>query len=381
MNAEEHLKYDERRKSILPFAAQCLGLLGAIALIYFANSYLVFDFENAGFGKMTASVVGRNEYGTIHCTFENDSHECEKAYKRAGTPPAVLWLGNSQLSGVNRFTLGEKSAPEVLHEAMRGRGRYVVTYGFGGATLFEHAIVFESVVPRYNLETIVLPVVFNNFRDSAVREKALSYLADPRTRQRIAASPLAGSLQPYMETRSSEQTPDAQVESFALRFERFLNSELSKIWTLWDKPRSSLRTLVNYAYHMGRQRALGINAQTKRSVISGTYPARLRVFRELLQSARKSNLQVVVYIPPYRGDVEGPYIKSEYIRFKTDIESIANQEMAHFHNIESLVPGTEWGMIEDYVFGFVDHDFMHFAAGGHVRLANAVEKMLSAPGH
>ena len=90
--------------------------------------------------------------------------------------------------------------------------------------------------------------------------------------------------------------------------------------------------------------------------------------------------EVLLYIPPYRQDIEGPYIEDEYARLKTDLAQLAAAHNAKYADFQNVVPGPEWGTVTDDVFGLKEPDFMHFTAAGHVRFAQALDDELKRLG-
>ena len=85
----------------------------------------------------------------------------------------------------------------------------------------------------------------------------------------------------------------------------------------------------------------------------------------------------MVYVAPLRNDVEPPYIASEYLKFKDDIENLSKKYGATYVNFEGLVPPKYWG--EKSTTNLTETkelDFMHFQAGGHKILANYLGDIL-----
>ena len=85
---------------------------------------------------------------------------------------------------------------------------------------------------------------------------------------------------------------------------------------------------------------------------------------------------MLLYIPPYRRDIAGPYDDAQYAQFKLDVASLAAKYQAYFADLDDVVPGPLWATITDALFGFQEPDFMHFTAAGHRLLAKAIERRL-----
>ena len=132
--------------------------------------------------------------------------------------------------------------------------------------------------------------------------------------------------------------------------------------------------------HLKKQGS-GIHSYTKRPVDPKVYAEKLDVLGKMLESAKNQGIPVLLYIPPYRRDIPGPYDDAQYAQFKTDVASLAAKYQAHFVDLENTVPGPLWATITDSLFGLQEPDFMHFTAEGHRRLAKAIEDRLKALGY
>ncbi len=65
----------------------------------------------------------------------------------------------------------------------------------------------------------------------------------------------------------------------------------------------------------------------------------MTILRAMLEQARKSGVQVLLYVPPYRTDITGPYVEADYQRLKRDLPALAKEYGAAFANLEDVVPG------------------------------------------
>ncbi|MBT8196358.1 MAG: hypothetical protein KJO64_08010, partial [Bacteroidia bacterium] len=127
-----------------------------------------------------------------------------------------------------------------------------------------------------------------------------------------------------------------------------------------------------------RNTIFSISAQTKRKVIKNAYDDNLNALNALFENLEKENIQCISYIPPIRGDVEVPYVLSEYEQFKKDTEEIAaKHNSVQFLNIEGIVPAEYWGTKgSTNLSGGQELDFMHFKYPGHQELYNALNEKL-----
>lgn len=352
--------------------AQILGLITALFAIEWVRTHLLFDFDTAAMGEYTSSLFGKSSGGaTIHCTGV-ETNSCIDSWRFAGARSAILWFGNSQLHGVNRYGPGDKTAVMDLHDALGRKGQYVMSYSMPNISLAEVAVVWHALLPKLKVGTVIIPVVFNGLRDAGLRAKLQPLLADPSVKTRLESAAVAPDLRAVL----SQADTVAKVDrSTATLVEDRLEAELSGLWPLW-RDRNAVRTLLSYVFYKAWHSLAGATAQSKRNLLGRAYEAQLVLLKHLLDDFSTSGARVLLYVPPYRQDIPGPYIEAQYRKFKADIAAIAREEGAYFADIDDIVAGAEWGMVRDELFGTADYDFMHFTAKGHKKLAEALERQL-----
>jgi hypothetical protein len=357
--------------AITRIATVAASALASVLLLYLIKNYLLFDPDQAAMGRATSKVSGQSSAGeVIHCD-GIDAKQCLADYNKAGRPPVWFWIGNSQLHGVNRKRPGDKNAPMALHDLLRPKGIYLIANSLPNATTPEFVMMVHGIGRDYNLKRVIIPVVFNGLRGGSVRESQLDLLRQPDVVQNITASRTFSYMNSIMEHAKAVGGPSTQDKSFAESFEDGLNDEISSVWPLWSE-RRKIRTLINYIYH----RLFGVTAQTKRTLVGSGFDTQMTLLGDLLEDLRSAGIRAFVYVPPYRQDVPGPYIESEYIEFKSKLKELAANKGADFTDIDNIVPGPEWGFVEDYLLGTVDYDFMHFTAQGHARLAEELYRRI-----
>ena len=362
--------------------ALVLGVLLGLAALNYALGRFVVKSEDIAFGTETTGLLGGIGDTTMHCMDSRDSGNCVKSYAKAGTPPAILWLGNSQLAGINRYQEGDENAPQILHKSLLSRGQYLVIYSQPNANLLEHALVYTAVAPKFDTKLLMMPVVFDDIREHGVREHIANFAQDKSIRDTVDTSALAPFLNPSIASAMSSQDTDTPVKDRSLQktSESKLTSWLEKHSRLWAA-RPALKGTLSSAIHQLRNKALGIHSTTKRAVPQNVYKERMQVLEIMLENARTTGIDVLLYVPPYRRDIDGPYIEDQYTAFKSDLMAIAKRTDAHYLDIETIVPGPEWATVTDRIFGFKEPDFMHFTAAGHQRLAGSLDTQLKAMGY
>jgi hypothetical protein len=335
-------------------------LFGALPLVLgvalaFAGLQLLrtiaFDPNDAGLGTLTKRVFGWPGQ-TVDCETAALSSPCLTAYRAAGSPPAVIWLGNSQLHGVNRYQPGQSTAPMLLHQALAGKGLYLAAYSPPNANTDEYLALFPALARQYRVQTLVVGVSLDKFRETGVRAGLVDASARPHRGGRT----------------SDDHSLQAASEAW---LERMLDAN-SGFWR--DRP--TLRSMAIYAIQVGHLRALGITAQTRRPISASLYREKMAALRALVTDARQRGVKVVLYAQPYRSDVSGPTPPKQYRIFLKDLQGLAAPGAVDVMDLTALVPGPDWGLRKDPLYGFEDYDFMHFTAAGHRLLAQAVGQEL-----
>ncbi|MDX6710430.1 MAG: hypothetical protein QOH96_1446 [Blastocatellia bacterium] len=368
-----HGRATTRRLEWLPL------VVGAALAVFLLNAALfkVLDLTEAALGGQTKAVLAEVDELRVACFDATDSEACESAYQRAGRMPAILWFGNSQNFAINRYQPGDELATVILHRQLKSKGAWLASYVQPNANLYEDALLFEALAHRYDTRMLVLPVFMDKLREQGIRGGVAAFMQDPETAQRIRNSPAWPDLAPWLEPKKPEPRADPTIQD---RVENRLNDLLSQYWPMW-RDRSILSGNLGFAIRILRNKILGIHSYTKRPVDPTVYAEKLEVLGKLLESARKQNIPVLLYIPPYRRDIQGPYDEASYAKFKMDVAALAADYQAHFADLDDTVPGPLWGTIIDSLFGFKEPDFMHFTAEGHRLLAKAIKGRLANLGY
>jgi hypothetical protein len=347
----------------------------ALGLLHVGRLKMI-KLGEAALGGQTAEVLGEDGGLRYTCFDASDSEICENAYERAGRPPAILWLGNSQNFAINRYQPGDQLAVATVHRWLRDRGRtWLVSYTQPNANFYEQAIVFEALARRYDTRLLILPVFMDKLREQGVRDSVAAFMNQPNTADLVRASPEWPGLAPVLYNRTQTEGQLPTDRTIQARVEDQFDALLSRYIPIW-RDRGSLRGNLQMAMNTLRNKALGIHSYTKRPVDPGVYVDKMQMLQKILESAKHLNIRVLLYIPPYRQDISGPYDNAQYSQFKRDVESLAARYKADYVDLTDLVPGPEWATVVDHIFGFEEPDFMHFTAEGHRRLAGAIQHRL-----
>jgi hypothetical protein len=359
-----------------------LGLGAAIALagLEYSRARWMVDPQALAYGSETQPSFGEVDGRAVHCSGRRDTQLCEAAYAKAGDPPAILWFGNSQLAGINRSKPGDENAPQQLHRLAAARGQYVVAYSQPNANLAEHALAAAALTPIYRPRLVVLPVVFDDIREQGVREDLVNLTEAREAMDGIRQWRIRRLVSRWLQPEAASTGKLETDESIQAAVEKRLNAWLDR-FSPFFADRAQLRGTASATLHAFRNQLLSIHSTTKRSVDPALVDSKLAVLTALLADLRDRGVGALVYVPPYRTDIDGPYVAAEYNAFKRHIELLAGEYGAQFANLESLVPGPEWGTVHDRILGTAEPDFMHFTAEGHRRLAIALNDELARAGY
>jgi hypothetical protein len=378
----------------LSFVPLIVGTLLAAFLLNYALRGGDVNFEELGLGFNTKSVFAEVDGEPVHCDdFGDDRYDAalclEAAAERGGD--MALWLGNSQLHGLNDQQEGETTAIPILRETLSQRGLDLLTLSQPNATLEEHYLMFEHVRARLPLRLLILPVVMDDLREFGVRRGVAHVLGDPATSAALADTPTGQALvekytpeAPTVTDGATDGATDADLDGLDQTVqevtEEALTGWLRKHWRLW-KARPQLRGQLITQLKAARKSAFRVTPSTKRPMMPAHYHPNMSALRATIQSARAHDIDVLLYIPPIRSDVEIPYVAEEYARFKEEIEQLAAETGSGFVNLELLVPGELWGMKASTTLSKEpEYDFMHFKAAGHRLLADALAEEVEAQG-
>ncbi len=365
----------------LNFSPLVVGAIVGISLIYLSisNTPSGIALEDLALGKETSSYWAKVNDFRVHCSDLDDAHHCFSGFKKAvgDGGDKVLWLGNSQLHAINQMKHGEKTAVEILHRKLRKDSKYLMTFSQPNANLQEHYLLFEYIINRMSVNTLLLPVVFDDMRETGIRQTLVDILKNKEVFKRLNKTKVGGKITAIHGDRDlSGNINNALNATIQEKLELYLNTKLSKVWTVWGK-RAELRGDLLVNLYFFRNWLFGISASSIRPVIPSRYIMNINALEAILQAANQKRIKVLLYIAPLRSDVKIPYNINSYEKFKTEIELIAKDKGVVFRDFESVVPNKYWGKKDSTTFdSSPEIDFMHFQAGGHVEFSNSIYEAL-----
>ena len=171
-----------RREGLRDLGLLVLAVVLAALLLYVLFHGKLTRFDEIGLGQDTSSVFATVDGDPIHCGDLTTAEAClAGARRRAGTA-TVVWLGNSQLHGVNQFRPGQETASARLFARLRPQGLDLLTFSQPNANLQEHLVLYSYLRSRLPIRWLILPVVFDDVREIGVRDTIATALDDPSTR-------------------------------------------------------------------------------------------------------------------------------------------------------------------------------------------------------
>jgi hypothetical protein len=352
-----------------------LGLSLVVFSVAFSGKTTRFDEAALGDSKSVFAVV---DGVSVHCRNVLDADRCIAGAVAHASNRRFLWLGNSQLHAVNQYKGGDRSAPEILHRSLRSSGGYLVTFSEPNASLQEHLALFAYLLPRIRPDVLILPLVFDDFRETGIRAEILPALRDKAAREALSTSEVGKALVTEVDQSRQDDGDFAGIAATVQeRSERALAqwlSEHSKAWRA--RPEARGETLL-WLYQL-RNAAFGIKPTTSRKIIPGRLAKNWAALEAILALARQSRMSVYLYVVPIRNDVKIPYAETEYEAFKQRVlrEFWSRQGIVTL-NLERVVANGLWGTKASTGLGDEpEYDFMHFQGRGHEALADALLKAI-----
>ena len=312
----------------------------------------------------------------VHCLSLNNSDRCFRDYNNYVTKnEVVLWLGNSQLHSINQLKDGDKLSSAILHNRVINQNKYVLTFSQPNANLQEHYILFEYLSKQLPISTIILPVVFDDLRETGIRNDLRRLFEETQVTDRLQKNEI-GTLLLSSSNNNEIADNNALDGTQQLDVERYLNDFLANNWKVWSQRAQYRGNLFNDLY-IFRNWVFGITPSSVRKIIPGRYAMNISALKAIVNTSKEKKIQILLYIPPIRNDVLIPYDPQKYKNFKSEVMAIANNEYTKFVDIDSLVPGEYWGVKGATTLGGNQElDFMHFKGAGHDLLANRIYEEL-----
>ncbi len=348
----------------------------ALSFLFYHFSGQGTAFDELALGPRTATVYGVLEGDPVHCLKFADADRCLVPGAEFSAESVTLWFGNSQLHGMNDHRAGQEASSTQLTRILRAAGRNAITFSQPNASLQEHYILLEALSERFRFDTLLLPIIFDDFREMKIRFDVLEAVLYPGVKDVLASSEIGRQLISEATGTDILIQPVDQTFSLQKNTEEWINTRLDDISEIW-RTRDEARLSIYINLYNLRNLVFDINPSTKRPMLEGAFDRNWQALEAIIAVARRRGIRPVLYIAPLRPEDETLYIPHEYDSFKARLTAFASTQMVELYNLENLVPLEEWGYMGAVVTGEDQAiDFMHFRFEGHRRLAQELSQII-----
>ncbi len=277
----------------------------------------------------------------------------------------IIFLGNSQTHGVNQFVKGNSNYVEILSKKYPNKNINAISIPNGSLT--EFYMISTYLISNFDIKKIILPAFFDDTRESNIRTEIISFF-DENNKFNFDDNIKLILSKNIIESENTISTQDLSEE--------FLNNFFEKN-SFWKK-RESLRAQVFTFLYKLRNTIFFITPSSKRYKIEEAYNQNINSLQSLINLCTLNNINLNIYIPPIRSDIEIPYDNLEYNDFKKKIEEIINvNKDFQYLNFEKIIPAKYWGMKSSTnLLKTKEYDFMHFNFQAHKILADSLQILL-----
>jgi len=369
-----HAARRTRRAAAALLIGACAGLTVMVALI----RALPRDPATAGLGLNTTAVSEAHPRGLFQFDTLTGKEFATAARHFAGSRK-VLWLGASQLFGINKYRPPQHNVAYRVFDALIGEGTAVLTLSFPLASPQEHDVMLSALIGRAHLSGLIIGAAFGDMRDAGLRQSVANALDDPQARARLAQTAHG---QRLIAAAAAKQRRDAVAQpaqsdrSPMERTEARITGRLQHWFGLEDFRRAG-RAWVLLGLQQMRRYFESLRARYTRDlshyhvpILKRDYDANWASWQHMLAMAKAEGVPTLVYIAPRPTDFF-PFDPTLYVKYKRELAALAARNGAAFVNIEDAVPNKYWGLV-DIGFGFYARDPFHFTAEGHALMAEAL---------
>jgi hypothetical protein len=372
-----------RVAAILSLGPPVLAIVIAFVLLALLFGQSKTEFDKAAIDQDFYEIVWTEFEGRrIHCSDVADAAICLTAQQARGTKPVFLWLGNSQLHAIGRaapgqpLLAGETSSTGVLAALLAKDHKDLLTFSLPNANAQEQYVQFEYLRSRLNIETLVLPLVFLNFRDTGLRDGVAVALRDGPTQSALEKTKIGRRL--LDESKPAESSDTGGIAGSPQKWvEDRLNEAMAAVIPAWSL-REEARGQIILGLDRIRRTVFATTSTSKRRIVLAAYGPNMDAVQAIMEIARANNIRVVPYLAPIRNDVERPFTTADYQRFVADLRAIMARQDTPLLDFSELIPGRYWGQRPATQLGSAGEiDFLHFQAPGHALLGRKLYDVLS----
>jgi len=355
-----------------------------IILISFIIAYLFLflilindnndSYNLPALGDQNKEVFAKYNNHSIHCQDLTNVDKCLVSLNKFDLNN-ILWLGNSQLHAINQKMLNDRNASERLFKKTIEHDFFLLTLSQPNSNLQEHYLLYEYILNFTKVDILILPVVFDDLRETNIRNDLRGILEIDEVVEKIQKTSIGKKIIKKNNDSENIKKNTKEVSNIYLQdlSEKYLNNNLAKISSVWEQ-RDKLRSRIFQLLIKTRNYVFRITPQSERKIIPQRYEDNIFALNEIIKSTKANKTKVVLYIPPLRNDVKIPYNLNDYIKFKSLLFELSQNESIVFLNFEGIVPKQFWGFKN--LNNTNEIDFMHFKGEGHKILSDKLYQEL-----
>ncbi|MAH61373.1 MAG: hypothetical protein CMF42_03685 [Legionellales bacterium] len=331
-------------------------------------------FDEFALGDKTSSYFAIKNDKPIHFDrlTEKSVEEINKGWIQRGSKDVVFILGNSQTHSINQMKTDELNYVKLLSDSL-SKNIDILAHTFPNANTQEMLFSYLYFKNNYPVKYLIIPLFFDDFREDFVREYFFEYLI-----KNFHKNEKYSLIQSKIKNISRSDDSNAGIDgTYQEKSERYLNNKLLTFSELW-KSREKMRGDIFIKLYLLRNSFFGINASSNRKIIRNVYNDNMNALNHILYDAKENKVNVILYIPPIRYDIDIPYDSNEYDSFKSEISKISDSfTNVKFFNLEKIIPANYWGMTESTnLSSEAEYDFMHFQYSGHKILFQELKNII-----
>lgn len=335
-------------------------------------------FEELALGAETSTFLFSNDGHLIHITELDSLDKFLAGWKLRGKKDIILWLGNSQLHGINQLKPGDNTSPGYFYKSLKNTNSDLLAFSIPNANLQEHYLLFEYLKSILPVKDLILGICFDDLRETSIRYDLVritkeSFLIKSLSNSGTGQKILKNETQQVTESDDLAALNETVQEYTESRLNNWLNNNVE----IWNS-RPEIRGQIFNQLYLLRNNVFNIKPSSVRKMIKSRYHDNMLALEDIYTSAKKSRIKTYSYILPIRNDVSLPYDLNEYKNFKESLDSLNATTDNVLYNFESIVPAKFWGTKDATTLGGKGEiDFMHFQSAGHKIVADTLWTLIS----
>ncbi len=290
----------------------------------------------------------------------------------------ILFLGNSQLSGINQIKNNDYLTSHYLIKKFKRENKNFITFALPNGSITEFLILSEYVSAKTKIDKIIISLVFDDLREGKIRSDLKTIFDDKKFKKKFNKNQhrkkilkkIAKPKNVVKKHESEENIQDFVEEKINIFLNNCCDYETKKLYAT-SRIYHNLYLLRNYVFN--------INPTTKRKIILPFYQDNIESLKEIIKLSKDKKIDLFFYIAPIRNDIKLPYDLNEYNSFIKYSEQISENHDVNFRNFEKIIPNNLWGTKPGTSIGRDNEvDFMHFQGPAHKILSNFIYKFLKS---